>query len=177
MRPVEKEQKTHRYLGPHPNPQNPPSQVSATLPRYVRPNSLLRISKAELATELKSARIKIALDERKLEKQKSDNASIKKVKDRQDRLRMKDRQTISSIGSLLTDIWRVGKKTSSALNKSKMKVSELESSLISKKAEYTLNSQRIVALKDEERKVRSKFLHLFSFLLCKYSLESFYSTI
>ena len=53
---------------------------------------------------------------------------------------MKDRQTIPFSGYLLTDIRRVGKKTASALNKSKMKVSELESSLISKKAEYTPNS-------------------------------------
>ena len=75
------------------------------------------------------------------------------------------------------DIRRVEKKTSSALNKSKMKVSELESSLISKKAEYTLNSQRIVALKDKEREVGSSFVHLFSFLLCKYSPVSFYFTI
>ena len=82
MCPVESNNKKHRSLGPHPNPQNPPSQVSATLPHYVGPNSLLRISKPELATELKSTRIKITLAERKLEKQNSDNASIKKVKDR-----------------------------------------------------------------------------------------------
>ena len=62
----------------------------------------------------------------------------------------------------MTDIRKFGKKTSSALNKSKMKVSELESSLISKKAEYTLNSQRIVASKDEEREVSSE---LFAFVL------------
>ena len=65
-----KQQQIHWSLGPHPNPQNPPSQVSATLPCYVRPNSLLRILKAELATELKSAHIKITLDERKLERKK-----------------------------------------------------------------------------------------------------------
>ena len=75
---------------------------------------------------------------------------------------MKDRQIILSIGSLLMDIRRVEKKTSSALNKSKMKVSELESSLILKKAEYTLNLQRFVASKDEEREVSSEF---FAFVL------------
>ena len=32
-------------------------------------------------------------------------------------------------------------------------------------------------MKDEEREVSSNFLHLFSFLLCKYSPVSFYSTI
>ena len=58
----------------------------------------------------------------------------------------------------MTDIRKFGKKTSSALIKSNMKVSELESSTISNKAEYTLNSQRIVASKDKEREVSSEFL-------------------
>ena len=153
-----KKHKKHRPLDSHPNPHNPPSHRSATLPRTVRPNPSLRISKAEFATELKSTRIKVRLTKNKLEKQKSENASISRVKDRQAGLRRKDRQNKLTIGSLLTDIRKFGKKTSSALNKSKMKVSELESSLISKKAEYTLNSQRIVASKDEEREVSSIFV-------------------
>ena len=158
----EKKLKKHRRLDSHLNPHTPPSHSSATLPRTVQPNASLQISKAEFATELKSTRIKVRLTKNKLEKQKSENASISRVNDRQAGLRRKDRQKIVTIGSLLTDIRKFGKKTSSALIKSNMKVSELESSLISEKAEYTLSSQRIVASKDEEREVSSEF---FAFVL------------
>ena len=62
----------------------------------------------------------------------------------------------------MTEIRKFGEKTSSALIKSNMKVSELELSLKSEKAEYTISSQRIVASKDEEREVSSEF---FAFVL------------
>ena len=75
---------------------------------------------------------------------------------------MKDKQTISSLGAILSDSRKFGKKASSKLNKSKMKVSELESSLILKEADYTLKLQSIVTSKDKEREISSGFVHLFS---------------
>ena len=67
-----------------------------------------------------------------------------------------------TLGSLLTKNRKFGKKTSSALIKSNMKVSELELSLKLEKAEYTISSERIVVSKDEEREVSSEF---FAFVL------------
>ena len=161
-----KKQSKHRRLASHPNPNTPPSHSSATLPRTVRPNASLHISKAEFATELKSTRIKVRLTKNQLEKQKSENASITRVNDRQAGLRRKDRQKIVTIGSLLTKNRKFGKKTSSALIKSNMKVSELELSLQSAKAEYTIRSERIVVSNDEEREVSSDFFaFVFTFVM------------
>ena len=157
-----KKQSKHRRLASHPNPNTPPSHSSPTLRHTVRQNASLHILKVEFATELKSTRMKVRLTENELEKQKLENTSITRINDRQAALRRKDRQKIVTIGSLLTKNWKFGKKTSSALIKSNMKVSELELSLQSEKAEYTISSERIVVSKDEEREVSSEF---FAFVL------------
>ena len=106
---------------------------------------------------MKSTRMKVRLTENELEKQKLENISLTAINDRQAALRRKDRQTIMTIGYLLTKDQKFGKKTSSALIKSNMKVSELELSLELAKAEYTIRSERIVVSNDEEREVISDF--------------------
>ena len=61
---------------------------------------------------------------------------------------------------------KFGKKTSSALIKSNMKVLELELSLQLAKAEYTIRSERIVVSNDEEREVSSHFFaFVFTFVM------------
>ena len=156
----------HRRLASHPNPNTPPSHSSPTLRRTVRQHASLHILKAEFATELKSTLIKVRLTENELEKQKLENTSITRINDRQAGLRRKDRQTIVTIGSLLTKNRQFGKKTSSALIKSNMKVSELELSPKLEEAEYTISSQMIVASKNEEREVSSDFFaFVFTFVM------------
>ena len=54
----------------------------ATLFHTVRQNASQHISKVEFATELKSTRIKVRLTENELEKQKLENTSITRIKER-----------------------------------------------------------------------------------------------
>ena len=71
-----------------------------------------------------------------------------------------------TLGSLLTKNPKFGKKTSPALIKSNMQVSELELSLELAKAEYTIRSERIVVSNDEEREVSSDFFaFVFTFVM------------
>ena len=105
-----KKQSKHRRLASHPNPNTPPSHLSPTLRRTVRQNASLHISKADFETKLKSTRIKVRLTKNELEKQKSENASITIVNDRQAGLRRKDRQKIVTIGSLLTKNREFGRR-------------------------------------------------------------------
>ena len=161
-----KKQSKNPRLASHPNPNTPPSHSSPTLRHTVRQNASLHISKVEFATILKSTRIKARLTENELEKRNLENTSLKTTNDRQAALRRKDRQKIVTLGSLLTKNRKFGKKTSSALIKSKMKVSELELSLELVKAEYTLRSVRNVVSNNEEREVSSNFFaFVFTFVM------------
>ena len=112
-----------------------PRSISPT-PRSI---SSKKLSKEELAKQLASSRWESLWTKRKLEISRAAGASISRKKDRLDVRRIKDKETISSLGALLSDSRKFGKKASSEL-----------------------------ATKDKEREVSIVFVHLFSVVSYEY---------
>ena len=98
-----------------------------------------KVTKADLAKELASSRWASSWTKRELEISRAAGASIARKKDRLDVRRIKDKETISSLGALLSDSRKFGKKASSEL-----------------------------ATKDKEREVSIFFIYLFSVLSYEY---------
>ena len=94
-----------------------------------------KVTKADLAKDLASSRRASSTTKRELESSRVEVATLDRKKQRLDTRRLKDKTTIASLGALLADSRKFGKKTSSEL-----------------------------ATKDNEREVSVFFVHLFSVL-------------
>ena len=93
------------------------------------------VTKADLVKDLASSRRASSTTKRELESSRVEVATLDRKKQRLDKRQLKDKTTISSLGALLADSRKLGKKTSSEL-----------------------------ATKDNEREVSVLFVHLFSVL-------------